>query len=66
MSDKLRLLCDHECLQPAQICLRGRRSFRNIAPEKPVRIGVMNFITTASENDRYFREKYIPESAVNL
>jgi len=42
------------------------RSFRNIAPEKPVRIGAMNFNTTASENDRYFREKYIPERAANL
>jgi len=46
--------------------LEERRSFRNIAPENPVRIGAMNFNTTASENDRYFREKYIPERAVNL
>jgi len=37
-----------------------------MAPEKPVRIGAMNFNTTASENDRYFREKYIPERAANL
>lgn len=60
------IVCDHGCLQPAPICLRERRSFRNIAPEKPVRIGAINFSTAASENDRYFREKYIPERAVNL
>jgi hypothetical protein len=26
----------------------------------------MNFNTTASDNDRYCREKYIPERPVNL
>ena len=46
--------------------MRERGSLRNIAPEKPVRIGARNFNTTASESDRYFREKYIPERAVNL
>jgi hypothetical protein len=48
------------------ISFRERPSFRNIAPEKAVRIGAMNLNTTASENDRYFREKYIPERAPNL
>jgi hypothetical protein len=46
--------------------LRKRRSFKNIAPEKPVRIGAMYLNTTASEYDRYCREKYIPDRAVNL
>jgi hypothetical protein len=39
---------------------------RNIAPEKTVRFGARNFNTTASDKERYFREKYIPEWAVNL
>jgi len=55
-----------KCSQPAKISFRERPSFRNIAPEKIVRIGAMNLNTTASESDRYFREKYIPERAVNL
>jgi len=47
-------------------CLRERGSFRNIAAEKPVRIGAMNFNTIASENERYCREKYVPEIPRNL
>jgi hypothetical protein len=31
-----------------------------------VRIGARYFNTTASDRDRYCREKYIPERAVNL
>jgi hypothetical protein len=46
--------------------LSERDSPRNIVPEKPVRIGARNFNTTASDKDRYCREKYIPERAVNL
>ena len=45
--------------------LSERDSLRNIAPEKPVRIGARNFNTTASDKDRYYREKYIPERAAN-
>ena len=41
-------------------------SFRNNAPENVVRNGARNFNTTASDNDRYCREKYIPEREVNL
>jgi len=48
------------------ISFRERDSFRNITPEKPVRIGARNFNTTASDNDRCCREKYKPESPVNL
>jgi hypothetical protein len=47
-------------------CLRERGSFRNIAAEKPVRIGAMNFNTIASENERYCKEKYVPEIPRNL
>ncbi len=46
--------------------LSEKDSFRSIAPEKPVRIGARNFNTTASDKDRYSREKYIPEREVNL
>ena len=35
-------------------------------PENPVRIGAMDFRTTASDRDRYIREKYNPESPANL
>lgn len=48
------------------IPLNERDSFKNIAPENPVRIGAMNFNTTASDRDRYSREKYNPERPVNL
>jgi hypothetical protein len=46
--------------------LSERVSFKNIAPEKPVRIGARNLNTTASDKDRYCREKYIPQTPVNL
>jgi hypothetical protein len=46
--------------------LNERDSSRNIAPEKPVRIGARNFNMTASDKDRYFREMYNPEMEVNL
>jgi hypothetical protein len=39
---------------------------RNIAPENPVRIGAMNVNTVASDNDRCWREKYIPARATKL
>jgi len=48
------------------ISFKERDSFRNITPEKPVRIGARNFNTVESDNDRCCREKYIPERAVNL
>jgi hypothetical protein len=41
-------------------------SLRNIAPEIPVRKGTKNFNTIASDNDKYCKEKYVPERAVNL
>jgi len=46
--------------------LDERVSLKNIAPEKTVRFGARNFNTTALDRVRYFREKYIPEMAVNL
>lgn len=55
-----------KCSRPAAICLSERDSLRKITPEKPVRIGARNFNTIASDKDRYSREKYIPERAVNL
>ena len=55
-----------ECSQPVTIPLSERNSFRNIAPENPVRIGARNFSTMASDRDRYVREKYKPESPANL
>ena len=55
-----------ECSRPATIPLGERDSFRNIDPENPVRIGAMDFRTTASDRDRYIREKYNPESPANL
>lgn len=39
---------------------------RNIAPEKPVRIGVRNVNMVASDNDRRPREKYIPVRPMKL
>jgi hypothetical protein len=39
---------------------------RNTAPEKPVRIGVRNVNTVASDNDKYCKEKYTPETPKNL
>jgi hypothetical protein len=39
---------------------------RNIAPENPVRIGARKVNTVASDNDRYCREKYIPERPTKL
>ena len=39
---------------------------RNIAPEKPVRIGVRNVNMVASDNDRRSREKYIPARPMKL
>jgi hypothetical protein len=53
-------------LHPARISLRERGSLRNIAPEKPVRTGVRNVNTIASDNDRYRREKYNPKRPKNL
>jgi hypothetical protein len=55
-----------KCSRPAMTPLSERDSLRNITPEKPVRIGARNFNTTASDKDRYCREKYIPEIEVNL
>ena len=55
-----------DCSQPVTIPLSERVSFRSIAPENPVRIGAMNFSTTASDRDRYIREKYNPDRPANL
>jgi len=46
--------------------LREKGSLRKIAPENPVRIGVMNVNTVASDKDRYWREKYSPERPTKL
>jgi len=46
--------------------LKERSSLRNIAPEKPVRIGVRNVNMVASDNDRRLREKYIPARLMKL
>ena len=39
---------------------------RNIAAEKLVRIGVTNVNVAASDNDKCFRERYIPARAMKL
>jgi hypothetical protein len=39
---------------------------RNIAPEKPVRIGVRNDNMVESDNDRCSREIYIPARPTKL
>ena len=39
---------------------------RNIAAEKPVKIGVINVNMFASDNDKCFRERYIPTRATKL
>jgi hypothetical protein len=39
---------------------------RNIAPEKPVRIGVRNVNMVASDKVRRSREKYIPARPIKL
>jgi hypothetical protein len=39
---------------------------RNIAAEKPVRIGVTNVNMAASDNDKCFRERYIPARVMKL
>ena len=54
------------CVQPASTSPIERDSFRNTAPEKPVRIGAMKVNTVASDNDKYCKEKYIPERVKNL
>jgi hypothetical protein len=54
------------CLRPERIFLKERSSLRNIAPEKPVRIGVRNVNMVASDNDRRPREKYIPARPMKL
>ena len=55
-----------ECSRPATVPFSESDSFKKIAPEKVVRTGAMNFNTTASDRDRYCREKYNPERPVNL
>jgi hypothetical protein len=57
---------NRERLHPENICLREKGSLRNIAPEKPVRIGVMNVNMVASDNDRCSREIYIPARPTKL
>jgi hypothetical protein len=54
------------CLPPEKVCLVEKGSFRNIAPENPVRIGVINVNAVESDSDRYCREKYKPESPTKL
>ena len=54
------------CVHPASTSPIERDSFRNTAPEKPVRIGAMKVNTVASDNDKYCKEKYIPETIKNL
>jgi len=41
-------------------------SLRNTDPEKPVRIGIRKVSTVASDNERYFKEKYTPKRPKNL
>jgi len=53
-------------LHPESIFLEEKSSLRNIAPEKPVRIGVRNVNMVASDNDRRPREKYIPARPTKL
>jgi hypothetical protein len=53
-------------LRPAKISLVERASLKYIAPDKTVRFGERNFNITASDKERYCREKYIPERVVNL
>jgi hypothetical protein len=53
-------------LQAETIFLKERSSLRNIAPEKPVRIGIRNVNMVASDNDRRPREKYIPARPMKL
>jgi hypothetical protein len=48
------------------ISLIERVSLKNIAPEETVNIGARNFNTTASNKERHFREKCIPERAMDL
>jgi hypothetical protein len=54
------------CLPPEKVCLEESGSFRNIAPENPVRIGVINVNAFASDSDRYWREKYKPARPTKL
>jgi len=53
-------------LHAETIFLKERSSLRNIAPEKPVRIGARNVNMVASDNDRRSREKYIPARPMKL
>lgn len=53
-------------LHPATNSLSERGSLRNMAPEKPVRIGIMNVSTVASDNDKYCKEIYIVVMPKNL
>jgi hypothetical protein len=53
-------------LHPERIFLKERSSLRNIAPEKPVRIGVRNDNVVASDKDKCFRERYTPARPVKL
>ncbi len=48
------------------ISLIERVSLKNIAPEETVSIGAGNFNTTASNKERYCKEKCIPKRAMNL
>ncbi len=57
---------NRECLHPESISLKEMTSLRNVAPEKPVRIGARNVNMVASDNDRRSREKYIPARPMKL
>jgi hypothetical protein len=48
---------NRERIHPESISLKERTSLRNIAPEKPVRIGARNVNMAASDNDKCSREK---------
>lgn len=54
------------CLHPESMFLKERPSLRNIAPEKQVMIGARNVNAVASDNDKYFRERYTPASVKKL
>jgi hypothetical protein len=58
--------CSGICLHPENVCLREKDSLRNIAPEKPVRIGVRNVNIIESDNDRCSREIYSPAIPTKL
>ena len=54
------------CLHPENVCLREKGSLRNIAPVKPVRIGVRYVNMVDSDNDKCSMDIYIPARPTKL